>query len=122
MRVFVAGGTGLIGTRLVRRLHERQHSVALLTRRPDAARSAFGDTVTVVAGDHTAAGPWMDAVADCDAVINLTGEGVFNKRWNDAFKKLLLDSRVLSTDHVVQALARHPRNSDGQAKVLVNAS
>jgi uncharacterized protein (TIGR01777 family) len=122
MRVFVAGGTGMIGTRLIRRLRERQHDIVLLTRRPEAARTMFGDWAAIVAGDPTAPGPWQDAVADCDAVINLTGEGVFNKRWNDEFKKLLRDSRVLSTDNVVQALARRPTRGDGTPKVLVNAS
>ncbi len=42
MRVFVTGGTGLIGTRLVRRLRERGDEVLVLTRRPDSARERFG--------------------------------------------------------------------------------
>jgi uncharacterized protein len=123
MRVFVAGGTGMIGTRLVRRLQERQHTVVLLTRRPDAARTSFGQAPPqIVSGDPTTAGPWMDAVNDCDAVINLTGENIFNKRWSDAFKKLLRDSRVLSTTHVVEALRRNPVRGDGTPRTLVNAS
>lgn len=122
MRVFVAGGTGMVGSRLVRQLHQRQHAVVLLTRRPDAARTLFGDAASVVEGDPTVAGPWMDAVNDCDAVINLTGEGVFNKRWNDDFKKILVESRVKSTENVVQALARNPRRADGSPRALVNAS
>src|SRR5262249_27770959 len=44
------------------------------------------------------------------------------KRWNDEFKRLLVDSRVQSTQNVVQALARKPRTDDGRPKVLVNAS
>jgi uncharacterized protein (TIGR01777 family) len=122
MRVFVAGGTGMIGTRLVRKLHQQQHAIVLLTRRPDAAKTALGEAASVVQGDPTVAGPWMDSVNDCDAVINLTGEGVFNKRWNDEFKKVLVDSRVRSTENVVAALARNPRRPDGSPKTLVNAS
>jgi uncharacterized protein (TIGR01777 family) len=121
MRVFVAGGTGMIGTRLVRRLRDRNDAVVLLTRRPEAARQNFADC-TIVEGDPTKAGAWMDAVADCDAAINLTGENLFGRRWNDEFKKVLRDSRVLSTTNVVQALARAPRTAGAPAKVLVNAS
>jgi uncharacterized protein (TIGR01777 family) len=121
MRVFVTGGTGLVGTRLVRRLRERGDEVVLLTRRPAAAGERFADC-TVVEGDPMQAGPWMDAVADCDAVINLAGEGIFNRRWSDTFKALLRDSRVKSTEHVVQALAKNPRTPTGTAKVLANAS
>jgi hypothetical protein len=68
------------------------------------------------------AGPWMDAVADCDAVVNLAGENIFAHRWSEAVKAMLRDSRVLSTEHVVQALARSPRTAAGTPKVLINAS
>jgi uncharacterized protein (TIGR01777 family) len=122
MRVFVAGGSGMVGSRLVRALHERGDQVVLLTRRPEAVRESLGPACTVAAGDPVQPGPWADAVGDCDAVVNLTGESLFNRRWNDAFKTLLRDSRILSTQHVVQALARQPRTPAGAPKVLVNAS
>jgi uncharacterized protein (TIGR01777 family) len=121
MRVFVTGGTGLIGTRLVRRLRERGDAVALLTRRPTAVRDQFAGC-TVIEGDPMTAGPWTDALADCDAVVNLAGENIFAKRWNDDFKRLLMESRVKTTDNVVAALARKPRTEAGAPKVLVNAS
>ncbi len=121
MRVFVTGGTGLIGPKLVKRLRDRQDQVVLLTRRAAAAREKFKDC-TVVEGDPTQPGPWQDAVADCDAVVNLAGENIFAKRWNDDFKKVLTESRVKSADNVVQALARNPRTASGTPKILVNAS
>ena len=46
------------------------------------------------------AGAWMVAVDDCDAVVNLVGEGIFNRRWRAAFKQLLYDSRIKSTENV----------------------
>jgi uncharacterized protein (TIGR01777 family) len=64
----------------------------------------------------------MDAMADCDAVIHLAGENVFARRWSPEFKALLRDSRVKSTENVVQALARKPHTAAGNAKILVNAS
>src|SRR5262249_43876718 len=109
MRIFVAGGTGQIGSHLVKRLLDRSDGVTLLTRRPDAARAAFGPAVNVVPGDPTQPGPWQDEAAACDAVINLTGENLFGKRWNDAVKKVLVESRVRSAANVVAALARAPR-------------
>jgi uncharacterized protein (TIGR01777 family) len=121
MRVFVTGGTGMVGSRIVPLLLRRNDTVLLLTRRPESARQQFGGC-TIVEGDPGVPGPWMDAVADCDAVLHLAGENLFARRWNDAFKKVLRDSRVLSTQNVVAAIARRPRQPDGSPKVLLNAS
>jgi uncharacterized protein (TIGR01777 family) len=122
MRVFVTGGTGLIGTPLIRRLCRRQDSVLLLTRRPAAARERVADTCTVVEGDPMREGPWMESIRDCDAVINLAGEGIFGHRWNEEFKTLLRDSRVKSTSNVVRAMAKQPQAPAGKSKILVNGS
>jgi uncharacterized protein (TIGR01777 family) len=122
MRVFLMGGTGLVGNRLIKQLHQRGDEVVLLTRRPDVARDRWGDAVQVVQGDPMQAGDWLRAVDDCGAVVNLVGEGIFNRRWNAEFVQLLRDSRVKSSANVAGALAARPRTADGTAKVLVNAS
>ena len=72
---------------------------------------------TVVAGDPMTSGAWMDAVKDCGAVVNLVGEGIFKRRWSAAFKQLLRDSRIQSTQNIVAAIAKNPT-----VKTLVNAS
>jgi uncharacterized protein (TIGR01777 family) len=121
MRVFVTGGTGLVGTRFVKALQVRGDRPVVLSRRPEAARIAFGGC-EVVEGDPMKAGPWQDVLADCDAVVNLAGENIFARRWNAAFKQLLVDSRLHTTRNVVDALKRKPLRADGQPKVLVQAS
>jgi uncharacterized protein (TIGR01777 family) len=122
MRVFVTGGTGLIGSRLVRQLLTRADQPVVLTRRAAHARQVLGPKVEVVEGDPVQAGPWMNKIDDCDAVMHLAGENIFARRWNAQFKQLLVDSRIKSTQNVVQALLRKPLTSTGQPKVLVNAS
>jgi uncharacterized protein (TIGR01777 family) len=122
MKVFITGGTGLVGTHLVSRLRQRQDSVVLLTRRLSAARERFGSDCILVEGDPVQAGPWMDAVADSDAVVNLAGESIFGRRWNEEYKTLLHDSRLKTTDNIVKALAKQPTTAAGTPKVLVNAS
>jgi uncharacterized protein (TIGR01777 family) len=117
MRIFLTGGTGLIGCRLVRRLRERNDQIVLLSRRPQAAQERFGSECQVVEGDPTQAGSWMDAVKSCDAVINLAGESVFGRRWSAAFKELLRESRLRITDNVVKSLA-----GSATCRTLVNAS
>lgn len=121
-RIFLTGGTGLVGSRLVPLLLARGDVPVVLTRRFAHARQALGVNVDLVEGDPTQPGAWMDAVAGCDAVIHLAGENVFARRWSAAFKQLLIDSRVLGTRHVVQALRNQPKTAAGAAKVLVSAS
>ena len=94
MRVFVTGGTGLVGTRLVRQLLARGDLPVVVTRRYQSARQTLGPQVILIEGDPMQAGPWMEKIDDCDAVIHLAGENVFARRWNAEFKKLLVDSRV----------------------------
>jgi uncharacterized protein len=122
MRVFVTGGTGLVGSRLVKKLLERGDKPVVLTRRYSHARQALGPNVDLVEGDPMQSGAWMEKIDDCDGVIHLAGENVFARRWNAAFKQLLVDSRVKSTANVAEAVSRKPKRADGSPKVLVNAS
>jgi uncharacterized protein (TIGR01777 family) len=122
MRIFVTGGTGLVGSRLIRRLQDRGDEIVLLSRRPAAARERLAPRDQVIEGDPMQPGSWMESVGPCAAVIHLAGENIFNRRWNKEFKDLLFGSRVKSTQHIVQALASSPRTSTGAAKVLVSAS
>ena len=122
MHVFVTGGTGLIGSRFVCGLLMRQHSVTVLTRRPEAARALLGSACVLVPGDPTQCSAWMQAVDDCDAVVNLAGENLFHQRWNAGFKQVIRDSRLKPTMNVVHALSRRPPSAPSHCRVLVNAS
>jgi len=121
MRVFITGGTGLVGTRLIEHLQRRGDKAVVLSRRANAAAD-LGSEVEVVQGDPTKPGPWQNRAAECDALINLAGEGIVSKRWSSEFKKLLRDSRVQGTENCAAAISRSPRREDGTPKVLVNAS
>lgn len=131
MRVFVTGGTGLVGSLLVKRLRDRGDHVFLLTRRPDAVKDLAGTNCAIVTGDPTTPGSWMHLVADCDAVVNLAGEGIFNRRWNQEFKDLILSSRIKATENIVAALGQAstpatvsdaPQVASTRHRVLINAS
>jgi uncharacterized protein (TIGR01777 family) len=120
--VFITGGSGLIGTRLIRWLRQRQDEVVVLTRRPELARQKLDPGCVLVEGDPMQSGEWQRAVQPCDAVVNLAGENIFGRRWGAAFKELLRTSRLQSTQHVVEALARNPKTANGTAKALISAS
>ncbi|MFC3576465.1 TIGR01777 family oxidoreductase [Streptomyces yaanensis] len=100
-RIAVAGASGLIGSALVRSLVADGHEVVRLVRR--GARSE-----DEVCWDPE--GQYVDTagLAGCDAVVNLAGAGVGDRRWTDAYKKTLRDSRVLGTEALAQAVASLP--------------
>ena len=122
MRIFVAGGSGQIGSRLVPKLLERGDEVMLLTRRADSLRDKFARSCELVQGNPVQAGAWVRKVDDCDCVINLTGEGIFTKRWDAAFKEAMRTSRLESTARMVEALSRKPVEPGGTLRTLVNSS
>jgi uncharacterized protein (TIGR01777 family) len=123
MRVVVAGGTGLIGRRLVAALVERGDEVSLLARSSRSARTAnLPAAVRLVEADVTTAGPWQASLSECDAVVNLVGENVFTHAWTDDYKRRLRSSRVDSTQRIAEALAQAPRRPDGSERVWVNGS
>lgn len=113
MRVLVTGGTGLVGRRVVARLRERGDAVVVLSR---SSRPG------VVQGDPAVAGPWLDDLATCDAVIHLAGEPVAEHRWAAAFRQKVLESRVQSTALIAQTLAKAPTRADGSPRVFVSTS
>lgn len=108
MRVFMTGGTGFVGARLTSFLVERGHEVTMLVRR--AKPSARDKSIGFVEGDGTKPGHWQDAVANHGLLINLAGASVF-KRWDDAYKKLLRDSRILTTRNLVEAIPAKPQTN-----------
>src|SRR5258708_37438134 len=105
MRVFLTGGTGLIGRNLAKRLLERGDQPVILSRRADIVRrNPDMRPMQVVQGDPAESGAWEHHLEGCDAVVNLVGHNLFAERWNPAVKRKLRDSRIVSTERVVAAI------------------
>lgn len=84
MRVLVTGGTGFIGEAMIPALQEKGYEVAVLTRSPS---SGVVPQVEYVQDPDALSGP-------VDAVINLAGASLADKRWSPAYKAEMLESRV----------------------------
>jgi uncharacterized protein len=98
MTIVIAGGTGFLGSALIRSFRADGHRVLVLTRRP-----RHGDDRAWTPGDTTNRS-WMDVVDGADAVINLAGESIATRRWTNARKGALRESRVNATTSLVQAI------------------
>ncbi len=103
MKIVIAGGTGQVGTMLARHFHQHGHGVVVLSR------SLHKTPWRVVHWDGSTLGPWREEVDSSDVLINLAGRSV-NCRYTRKNRQAILDSRVLSTQVLHQAIAesRHP--------------
>ncbi|TDB73847.1 TIGR01777 family oxidoreductase [Micromonospora sp. KC723] len=98
MRILMAGASGFLGTRLVDRLTADGHQVVRLVRRPPR-------TPDERQWDPSAAQLDPAVVAEADAVINLAGAGVGDRRWNDGYRRLIRSSRVDTTTTLAITIA-----------------
>ncbi|WP_260610921.1 TIGR01777 family oxidoreductase [Streptomyces sp. WAC06614] len=110
-RTAVTGSTGLIGKALVRSLRADGHEVVRYVRRPPAAPDE-------ARWDPSAGHVDPAGLAGCTAVVHLAGAGIGDRRWTDAHKRAIRDSRVLGTTALARALAA----LDEPPQVLVSGS
>lgn len=110
MRVVISGASGLIGTALRRRLSGSGHEVVRLVRRPPGQDEHRWDPAT---GE-------LDplALTGADAVVNLSGAGIGDKRWTEARKEEIYDSRILTTRLLVERMTA----LDTPPRVFISAS
>jgi uncharacterized protein len=107
--IAIAGSSGLIGSALVTALRASDNRVVRIVRR--APSSADELHWNPQAGEFD-----PDALRGVDAVVNLCGAGIADKRWSGAYKQQLRDSRIAPTEVLSAAVA------EAGVGVLINAS
>jgi len=107
MKVLISGGTGFIGKALIETLLDKGHEVTVISRQKQ-------ERTQLPASRYPQLG-WLlwneDAVLDSrldahDAVINLAGEGIADKRWSDRRKQVLRNSRIAFTRKLIDLIER----------------
>lgn len=73
MKVFLTGGTGFVGSEILRQLVADGHVVRALVRKGSEDKLAVLENVEVFPGDVTDAGSLVNALVGCDAIIHLVG-------------------------------------------------
>lgn len=105
MKIVIAGGSGFLGRPLTEALIRDGHVVVHLSRSPTrdtepARRVAWNP--------DGSAGPWAAEIAAADVVVNLAGHSIAAHRWSAGHKRRILESRVLATGSLAQAIAAAP--------------
>ncbi|RMH42768.1 MAG: TIGR01777 family protein [Gammaproteobacteria bacterium] len=92
--ILITGGTGFIGSALIRDLMALNHQITVLTRSPEAHRTKFPEQVRLV-------GNLADIDQQIDSVVNLAGANLFARRWTTHYKQCLRQSRIELTRQLV---------------------
>jgi uncharacterized protein (TIGR01777 family) len=117
MKVAVTGATGFIGIPLCKELVRTGYDLTVFTRNFDSAKKKLGNSVNYMEWDASKEIPG-DSFRNINAVINLAGESIGDGRWTAERKKRIVESRVLTTRRIVEAIATNPH----QQLTLINAS
>lgn len=121
MKIVITGATGFVGGRLVERLQAEGHDIVVLTRSATLGRQRFPEAdfprVTITEYTPLLPGAWQGVLSGCDGVVNLAGAPI-SERWSDEHKQAIVESRVVGTEKLVDALAQ----ANPKPTVWVNAS
>jgi uncharacterized protein (TIGR01777 family) len=98
-RVAVTGASGLIGTALVGHLRSEGHTVQRFVRRPAKAPDE-------ISWDPISGSVDLAALEGVNAVIHLAGAGVGDKRWTKKYRAEILNSRLLGTTAIANAVSK----------------
>ena len=113
MKVIISGASGFLGKALSRELAEHGHLVTALVRRPvreDAEAEWHPEKRELD----------RDVLAGADAIVNLSGAGIGDKRWTTEYKRILRESRMQSTGTLAHTLAE--MGSESRPTTFVSAS
>jgi uncharacterized protein (TIGR01777 family) len=111
--MLISGGTGLVGKALTKRLLSEGHEVRVLSRNPQSSSQlkSFYWNVEKNEIDEKA----FDGV---EHIVHLAGSGIADKRWTDARKQDIIDSRVKSMNLITNVV----KKKNIQLKSFVGAS
>lgn len=112
MRMLLTGATGFIGAALVPALLKDGHELIVYTRKPDR------QTLSSPALTFTDSFDSIPSATHFDAVINLAGQGIADRRWTEARKRELVESRT----HVTQALGKLLARLETAPSVMISGS
>ena len=118
MKVAVFGGTGFVGRNLTQALLANGYQVLIVTRNSRRSFTNPGNEVQTLQWQTSLPLSSLGELKDVDAIVNLAGESIGNRRWTNSVKQEILNSRIRITQAIVKAI------NDGEIKprVLINAS
>ncbi len=114
MKIILSGGSGVIGSAIIKNYPNDEIYVLSRSGNPEKTSK----NVNSVYWDGETIGDWAGILNDADVVINLAGENIGNKRWTAAQKQRIIDSRVKAGN----TLSRAVLSCERKPKLFIQAS
>lgn len=107
-RIVITGATGLIGKRIIPILIEKGFVITIFTRNIESAKNKFKHlSIKYVNWDYKQPiDNIIGIINGCDLIINLTGASIGDRRWDSEYKKIIHDSRILTTKYITEAISK----------------
>jgi uncharacterized protein (TIGR01777 family) len=105
-KILISGATGLIGTLLTKNLKDDDYDITIFTRDIESAKKRNPYASEYVLWDFHEPESWYKYLEDKYAIVHLAGANLFDKRWTEDYKKVLYNSRVLSTRNLINAIEK----------------
>jgi uncharacterized protein (TIGR01777 family) len=103
-KIIITGATGSIGRNLVKKLSEQEDEITVFTRNPADTKKKLPSVSKIIKWDYNKLDDWKHNLNGVEVVVHLAGANLAAKRWNEDYKKLAYDSRILSTKKLVEAI------------------
>ena len=107
-KIIISGGTGLIGKRLITELSEKEYDIIVITRKINKSINFISkENVSFFEWDYNnSSEEIINLLNDSYSIINLTGASIAGKRWSGEYKKVLYESRIITTRKIVEAISK----------------
>lgn len=96
MHYIVAGGTGFIGQYLIREWIKQDYHITVIGRDPQKIKHIFNNQVDAYCWEEFAK-DYNHLLVHSHLLLNLAGANIGEKRWSEARKKEIYDSRIFTT-------------------------
>lgn len=117
MKILVTGGTGFVGRALVEELNLQGAELQVVSRK-NGEKATAGMILTPAGGELFS----PEVIASVKTVINLAGESIAGRRWNQQVRTQILHSRIEMTRCIVNSIRRNQELGLPYPQVLINAS
>ncbi len=104
--VLISGGTGFIGKKLTKALQQKGFSVFILTRDKNKKYSFDEPFPKCIEFSEKNTEELLEIGSNSEAIVNLAGASIAGSKWTKEYKKLILESRIQSTNLIVNAIKK----------------